>query len=84
MIILRRVRWVVHVARIGEKGNTGRISVGKPERKRTLGRPKFTCENNFKIDLKERGQEGINWIHLAQHRDRWRAVVNTVMNLQVT
>ena len=57
--------------------------MGKPERKRTLRRPRPRWENNIKIDLQEVGCEGMDWINVAQDRDRWRAVVNAVMNLRV-
>jgi hypothetical protein len=58
--------------------------VGKPEGKRPLGRPKRRWEDNIKIDLQEVGYGGMDWIYLAQDRDRLRAVVNAVMNLRVT
>jgi hypothetical protein len=57
--------------------------VGKPERKRPLGRPRRRCVDNIKIDLGERGWDGVDWIDLAQDREQWRALVNTVMNLRV-
>ena len=57
--------------------------MGKPEGRRPLGRPRLRWENNIKIDLREVGWWVIDWIHLAQDRDRWRAVVNAVMNLPV-
>jgi len=57
--------------------------VWKPERKRPLGRPRRRCEVNIKTDLREIGWGGVNWIHLAQYRDQWRTVANTVMNLRV-
>jgi hypothetical protein len=57
--------------------------VGKPEGKRPLGRPRYRWEDNIKMDLKEVGCGGINWIDLAQDRDRWQALVNAVMSLQV-
>ena len=57
--------------------------VGKPEGKRPLGRPRRSRENNIKVDLLEIGWEGMDWIDLAQYRDRWRAFVNAVMNLRV-
>jgi len=57
--------------------------VGKPEVKRPLGRPRRRWEKNIRIDLKDRGWEGVDWIHLDQDRDQWWAVVNMVMNLQV-
>jgi hypothetical protein len=58
--------------------------VGKPEGKRPLGRPKRRWEDNIKIELKEVRCGGMDWIELAQDRDRWRALVNVVMNLRVT
>jgi len=57
--------------------------VGKPEEHRPLGRPRCRWEDNIKIDLQEVGLEVIDWIELAQDRDRWRALVNAVMNLRV-
>jgi hypothetical protein len=57
--------------------------VGKPEGKRPLGRPRRTWENNIKMDLREIGWGGMEWIDLAQNRDQWRALVNTVMDLRV-
>jgi hypothetical protein len=56
------------------------VLVGKPEGKRPLGRPKSRWEDGIKMNLAEIGCEGVEWIHLAQDRDRWRAVVNAVMN----
>jgi hypothetical protein len=61
----------------------GRILVGKPEGTRPLGRSKRTWADNIKIDLREIGWDGMGWIDLAQDRDQWRALVNTVMNLRV-
>ena len=58
-----------------------RVLVGKPEGKSTLGRPRHTWEDNIKMDLREVGRGG-DWMKLAQDRDRWRALVNTVMNLR--
>ena len=60
-----------------------RVLVGKPEGKRPLGRPRRRWENNIKLDFQEVGCGGMDWIDLAQHRDRWRALVNAVMNHQV-
>jgi hypothetical protein len=63
--------------------NAYRVFVGKPERNRPIRRPKRRWEDNIKIDLREIGWDGMKWIHLAQDRGQWRALVNTVMNLQV-
>jgi hypothetical protein len=79
----RRIRWAGHVARIGEKRNAYRILVGKPEGKRTLGRPRRRWEDSIRMDLREIGWGGVDWIDLAHDRDQWRALVNTVMNLRV-
>jgi hypothetical protein len=67
---------------MGEKRNAYRILVGKPGGKRPLGRPRRRWVDNIKMDLRERW-DGVNWIDLAQDRDQWRALVNTVMNLRV-
>jgi hypothetical protein len=79
----RRMKWVGHVAHMGEVRNVYRVLVGKPEGKSPLERPRHRWEDGIKMDLKEIGCGGVEWIHLAQDRDRWRAVVNAVMNLQV-
>jgi len=68
---------------MGERRGVYRILVGKPEGKRPCGRPRHRLENNIKMDLKEVGCGGIDWIDLAQDRDRWRAHVNAVMSIQV-
>jgi hypothetical protein len=68
---------------MGEKRNTYRILVGKPEGKRPLGRPRRRCEDNIRMDLKQIEWGGMDWIDLAQDTDQWRAVVNTVMILRV-
>ena len=73
----------MHVARTGEKTDLYRVLVGKPEVKRPLGRPRRRWEDNIKVDLQEVGCGGMDWIEKAQDRDRWRAFVNAVMNLQV-
>ena len=72
-----------HVARMGEKSGAYRILVGRPEGRRPLGRPRRRWEDNIKIDLREVGGGCMDWIELAQDRDRWRALVNAVMNLRV-
>jgi hypothetical protein len=79
----RRMRWTGHVVNMGEGRNVYRVLVGKPEGKRPLGRARRRWEDGIKMDLREIGWRGVEWIHLAQDRDRWRAVVNTVMNLRV-
>jgi hypothetical protein len=79
----RRMRWAGHVARIWEKRNVYRLLVGKPEGMRPLGRPRCRWIYNIKMDLIEIGLNVEDWIGLAQDRYRWRALVNSVMNLQV-
>jgi hypothetical protein len=78
----RRMRWAGHVARMGEKRDAYRILLGRPEGRRPLGRPRRRWEGNIKMDLKK-WDGGMDWIELAQHRDRWPAVGNAVMNLRV-
>ena len=68
---------------MGERRGVHRALVGKPEERRPLGRPRRRWENNIKMDLREVGWGSIDWITLAQDRDRWRALLNTVMNLRV-
>jgi hypothetical protein len=70
------------VASMGEGRGVHRVLVGKPEGKSPLGRPKCRWEDNIKIDLQEVGGDG-DWVQLAQDRDRWRALVNAVMNFRV-
>jgi len=77
------MKWVGHVARMGERRGVYRVLVGKPEGKRPVGRPRRRWEDNIKMDLQEVGCVGMDWIELAQDMDRWRAVVSTVMNLRV-
>jgi hypothetical protein len=79
----RRMRWASHVARMGEKRNAYRLLVGKPEVKRPLGRPRRRWVDNIRIDLGEVGWGDVHWIDLAKDRNRWRAVVNSVLNLRV-
>jgi hypothetical protein len=79
----RRMRWAGHVARMGEKRIVYRLLVGKPEGKRPLGRPRRRWIVNIKMDLLEIGVNFVDWIGLAQDRYRWRALVNSVMNLRV-
>jgi hypothetical protein len=68
---------------MGEIGNAYKILVGKPEGKRPLGRPTDKWEDNIRMGIIESGWEVVDWIHLAQDRDQWRAVMNTVMKLRV-
>jgi hypothetical protein len=82
MIKSRRMRWAGHVARMGEMRDVNRVLVGKPEGKRPLGRPRHRWEDNIKMNLQEVGMGEMNWIDLAQVRDKWRALVNAVMNLR--
>jgi hypothetical protein len=84
VIKARRMRWTVHVARMREVRGAYNILVGRPEGRRPLGRPRRRWEYNIKMDLREIGFGYVDWIHRAQDRDRWRAVVNTVMNLRVS
>ncbi|KAJ4446782.1 hypothetical protein ANN_13480 [Periplaneta americana] len=79
----RRLRWAEHVARMGESRNVYRVLVGRPEGKRPLGRPRRRWEDNIKMDLREVGYDGRDWINLAQDRDQWRAYVRAAMNLRV-
>jgi hypothetical protein len=79
----RKLRWAGHVARMGEERGVCGILVGKPEGKRPLGRCRRRWEDNMRMDLLEVGCGGVDWIGLAQGRDRWRAIVNVVMNLGV-
>jgi hypothetical protein len=79
----RRMRWAGHVTRMGKVRGAYNILVGRPEGRRPLGRPGCRWEDNIKMDLREIGFEDVDWIHWAQDRERWRALVNTVMNLRV-
>ena len=71
------------MARMGEGRGVYRVLVGKPEGKRPLGRPRRRWEDNIKLDLQEVGWDCEEWMELAEDRDRWRALVSTVMNLRV-
>jgi hypothetical protein len=85
MIKPRRMKWVGHVARMGETRNayTSRILAGNKEIKRPLGRTRRRWVVNIKVDLREIECGAMDWIDLAQDRDKWRALLNTVMNLPV-
>jgi hypothetical protein len=77
------MRWTGNVACTGEERKVYKVLVGKPEGRRTLGRPRRRWEDGVRMDLGKIGLAGVDWIRLAQDRDRWRAVVSTVMNLRV-
>jgi hypothetical protein len=83
MIKSRRMRWAGHVAHMREKRNAYRIFEGKPEGKRPLGRPRRKWVDNNKMNHREVGWDGMDCVDLAQGRDQWGALVNTVMNLRV-
>jgi hypothetical protein len=75
--------WAGHLGRTRERRGVYRVLVGKPEGKRPLGRPRRRWEDNMKMDLQEARCEGMDWIDLMQDRDRWRALVNAVMNIRI-
>jgi hypothetical protein len=79
----RGMRWAVHIARMGEGRKVYKVYVEKPEGKRPLGRPRRGWEDGIRMDIREIGLGGVDWIRLAQDRDRWRSVVSAVMNLRV-
>jgi len=79
----RRMRWAGHVAHVAERRGLYRVLVRIPEGKRPHGRPRHRWEVNIKMDLQEVGCGCMDWIKLAQDRDRWQALVNVVMNLRV-
>jgi hypothetical protein len=79
----RRMRWVGHVACMGEERKVYKVLVGKPEGRRPLGRPRRRWEDGIRMDLRVIGLGGVDWIRLAQDRYRWRTVVSAVTNLRV-
>jgi hypothetical protein len=79
--IIKSRRWPGHVARMGAKWNAHRILAGKPEGKRPLGRPRCRWVDNINMDLREIGWGAMDWTDLAQDRNQWQALVNTVINL---
>jgi hypothetical protein len=82
-MMARRMRWAGHVARMSKKMNVRRLLVGKPEGRRPLGRPRRRWLENIRIDIVEVRWGDVDWIGLAQDRDRWRALVDSVLNLRV-
>jgi hypothetical protein len=83
VIKARRMRWVGHVARMGEVRGAYNILVGRPKGRRQLGRPRRGWEDNIKMDLREIRFGDVDGINLARDKDTWRALVNTVMKLRV-
>jgi len=79
----RRMRWAEHVARMGEGRGVYTFLVGKPEVRRPLGRPRRRWEDNIRMDLREVGCGCVDWMELAQDRDRWRALVSAVINIRI-
>jgi len=77
------MRWAGHMARTSEERGVYRVLVGKPEVRRPLGRPRRRCVDNIRMDLQGVGCGYMDWIWLAQDRDRWRTLVSAVMNLRV-
>jgi hypothetical protein len=78
-----RMKWTGHVAHMGEERKVYKVSVGKPEGMRPLPKPWHRWEDGIRMDLRETGWGGVDWIQLSQYRDWWQAVVKAVMNLQV-
>ena len=81
VIISRRMRWAGHVARMDEEREVYTVLLGKPEERRPLVRPRHRWVDNIRMDLQEVGCGNMDWIGLAQDRDRWRTLVSAVMNL---
>jgi len=79
----RRMRQAGLIERMGERRGINSVLVGKSEGKIPLGRPRRRWKDNIKMDLQDVGCGGMDWIDLAKDRDRWRALVNVVMNLRV-
>ena len=79
----RRMGWAGHVARMGEERGAYKVLVEKPDGKRPVGRPRCRWVDNIRMELQEVGYGSVDWIGLAQDRDRWRTLVSVVMNLRV-
>ena len=84
MIKSRRIRWTGHVARMGGRIAVYGVLVGKREAKRPLGRPRGRWEDNNKIELQEVGCGVVDWFDLARDRERWRALLTSVINVWAT
>ena len=82
-LLILKMRWAGHVARMGERRGVYSVLAGKPNGKRPIRRPRRRWEDNIKMYLQEVRCGGMDWIDLAQDRDRWRALVNAVMNLRI-
>jgi len=78
------MRWAGHMERMGEERGVYRVLVGKPEGRKTLGRPRRRWVDNIRTDLQEVGCGYVDWFGLAKDRDRWRTLLSAVMNLRVT
>jgi hypothetical protein len=83
MIMARWLKWARNVARMRRKKNAYRLLVGKPKGKKPLERPRRRWMDNIRMDLGEVGWGDVDWINLAKDRNRWRALVNSVLNLRV-
>jgi hypothetical protein len=83
IIKARRMRWAGHDVRMGEKRNAYRLLEGMPEGRRPLGRPRRRWLDNIRMDFVQVGWGDVDWVSLAQYRERWRALVNSVVNLRV-
>jgi hypothetical protein len=79
----RKIRWTGHVARMGEGRGVYRVLVGKPEGRRPMGRPRHRWEDNIRMDFRKVGCGCVDWMELAQDKDRWHVLVSAVMNLRV-
>jgi len=77
------MRWAQHVEHMGNRRGACRVLVGRPDVKIPLGRPTHRWVDNIKMDLQEVKWGSVNWVHLSQGRDRWRALVNAVMNPRI-
>jgi hypothetical protein len=79
----KRMKWAGKVTRMGENRNVHRLLVGKPQGKIPLGKPRRRLVDNVRLDFGDMGWNGMDWIELAQDRDQWMILVNTIMNVWV-